>query len=404
MGKIETLAAKLQPLLKRKMGKTAYASLLNVSIGEIEQAMSIIKEGGVDVHHPQGRTPEYDKKVGYTDNSIQVEGYYDHPPKPEEIIESHQIDTKKWKLASFWSVQKGGKWRVSALFSPLKIESDTTELFQNFLLNYKPKSTPVKRIVSNKFTNETCLIINKQDAHYNKFSVKGNNSMEDRFASVYNKTEKVLKKAGVLSNLQKVIYVLGSDLFNSESTGATSHGTPQQNIGLYDESFEAICNHEIAMIDLMLQHTNNINILYVAGNHDITVGWHLVNWLKAYYRNNKKVTIDANLAYSKYVKFSNSALMFNHGYKVKLEQLAQNFPIEFKSEWSNCDHYYCFTGDKHTELSKEIGGIKFFRLSQMSNAVSNWDDENGYSLQRGCLTAFLIEENNGITDTYREIL
>lgn len=300
------------------------------------------------------------------------------------------------------------KWikdsNMSVMLSKKKEDPEVAnEEFKKFLASYKPAAIQVQNKHHNEMTN-TCLVVNKQDAHLNKLDVAGDNNMSERFVTFYQNLYKMLLKATITSNLQKVIYVLGSDEFNSEFHGRTTHDTPQQNIGDYYKSFEAICAHEISIINLLQQYSDSVHIMYIPGNHDENVGWHLVNWIKTYYRNCANVLVDDNTSYTKYIKYSNTAMCFNHGYIVKPEMLAQNFPIEFKAHWSACDNFYIFTGDKHTELSRQIGGIKFYRLAQISKAKSKWDMERGYIPSKGELTAFLIEEGEGLTDIYHQSL
>lgn len=398
MSKNNTLI-ELKRLLKQKKSNLFYAEKLNISEQEVIELKKQLYEDSKNKIDSETSTINHNLEKG----TLEVSCYYTTPPNETQIINDYNIDLTKWKLGSYWSRATNKGWLVSAHFSQTEKKNEISFEFINFLKNYKPQSKPVKQFNNNNIEN-SCLIINKQDVHYNKYSVKGDNNIQDRFNTIYKKTEKILKKASATTNIEKTVYVLGSDLFNSEFTNATTHGTPQKNTNSYEESFEQVCNHEIEMINLILSYSRDIEILYVPGNHDYAVSWHLVNWLKMYYRDEARIMVNSNNSYNKYVRYNNTALMFNHGYKVKGEQLAQIFPIEFKSEWGKCDHYYIMVGDLHTELSKDIGGIKFFRLAQMSKAISNWDEEMGYVLTKGEMTAFLIEASNGITDTYREIL
>lgn len=396
------LVEQLKELLARKQSKQYYAKRLGVTVGEVDYLLSQIRgydNKQVVVKEENTNTKRFNIEKG----EIEINGYWDHEPSPEEIMEAHNIDTTQWKLSQFWSKQKTKGYQVSALFSQRKADKDNVAAnFLEFIKDYKP-TIPVTfgTIRSNVKNPNGCLIINKQDAHLNKYDRKGNNNIQDRFLDFENKVDRVLRKATATTNLEKVIYVIGSDIFNSEWTNMTTHGTPQQNILDHNAGFEAICEHEINVISRLLAHSNDVHVMYLVGNHDTFIGWHLATWLKAYFRNVKNVSFDTSDNYSKYVKYSNSALAFNHGYKIKPETLAANFPIEFKEHWSDCDNFTIFVGDLHTELSKQIGGIQFYRLAQVSNSTSKWDEENGYTLSKGTVTAFLIEEGNGNTDIYK---
>jgi hypothetical protein len=191
-------------------------------------------------------------------------------------------------------------------------------------------------------------------------------------------------------------------MFDSEWTGMTTKGTPQKSVLPYQKSFEAICTHEVDVINLILSYVDSLEVIFVPGNHDQYVGWHLVNWLKSFYRNQANLTIDDNPDNTKYMQFSNSAIMFNHGDGMKPEKLAQVFPIGFKDGWSSCDNRYIFTGDKHHTLAKDIGGITFYQIPALGKASSAWDKKHGWDMTKAEMTAFLITEGQGMTDVYKE--
>lgn len=383
--------AKLKSLLKQKQSKKFYANRLNVSVEEIDSLMQELNVPKNYIKH------DMESDVMY------INTYYTYAPTPEQVIADHNIDESKYKLSSFWSKQKDKGYQVSAQIKRISDSSFDPTKFTTFLESYK---SPHKVVVKEKNVNriKSCFIFNKQDSHLNKFDIDGNNNIEERFSSLYNKCEKMLMKANLSSNVDKVLYIIGSDEFNSEYTNATTKGTPQVNVGQFHESFEAIADHEVKMINLLLSHSSNVEVVYCPGNHDEFVGWHLVSWLKAYFRQQNNLTFNSDPSYTKYIKYSNTAICINHGDAQKPERLAQNFPIDFKSEWSSCDHFYIFCGDKHTELSRSIGGITFYQIPAFSKSKSLWDSKNGYTNAKGELTAFLVEENEGIVDIYKSVI
>jgi hypothetical protein len=218
------------------------------------------------------------------------------------------------------------------------------------------------------------------------------------------KVELIANQAQLSNNLEQITYIIGSDEFNSEHTGMTTKGTPQTNTHTYHTSFEYICGHEILMITMLLQYGKEVKVVYVAGNHDEFVGWHMVNWLQTYFRNTERVTFDCSPKYRKYVSYGQSALMFNHGDAIKPAKLAALFPIEYRAGWSYHDKFYIFTGDKHHEVSHDFNGIKFYQIPAFSNAKSLWDDKNGHTMSKAEVTGFLIDYDEGITNIFKQYL
>lgn len=419
----EELLRKLEQLLRRKQSKTFYANRLGISLEEVENLLTFIRteEGTTSSSHSSyPRTSSTNLTI-----TEDTEYYYHYntdketleskltvdfnPTSVEELAKLHKIDTTKYKISHYWSKLKSdGKFTSSVLASKI---ADNVEDFQNkfieFLQNYnysspnlhreKEKTTPDKKSIG--------LIIPKQDAHFNKRDFYGDkNDIDDRFREINTATLKILKKASQFNVIEDILYIIGSDQFNSEWTNATTKGTPQSNILSYQASFKKICDNEIGMILDLLRWGNKVNVVFVPGNHDEYVGWHLIHFLSSYFRYDDRVKFDLGEENTKYFKFRNSAIMLNHGDVMKPKELAHRFPIGFKDEWSKCDHYYIFTGDKHHELSMDIHGIRFYQLPQLSKARSKWDDKQGYNCDRAELQVFVITEDKGISDIYKEIL
>ena len=158
------------------------------------------------------------------------------------------------------------------------------------------------------------------------------------------------------------------------------------------------------MILMLSDYTSNIEVIYVPGNHDEYVGWHIINWLKVYFRDKDNITFDQGTKNTKCTKYGKSGIMFNHGDAIKPEKLAGMFPILFKDEWSSCNDYYIFTGDKHHEKSQDINGIKFYQLPALSSAKSLWDDKNGYICTKAEITGFMIDEQIGLTNIFKQAI
>ena len=164
------------------------------------------------------------------------------------------------------------------------------------------------------------------------------------------------------------------------------------------------CNQYPIIILTLLQYSNNVEIVYIAGNHDEFVGWHLVSWLQTYFRNEPRIKFDGSPKYRKYISYGESALMFNHGDAIKPAKLAALFPMEYRDSWSDHSNFYIFTGDKHHEVSHDFNGIKFYQIPAFSNAKSLWDDKNGHTCSKAEVTAFLIDEFDGMTNIFKQYL
>lgn len=398
----QALIEQLKKLIGQKKSKDFYAKRLGLTSEEVGKLMDEIKSEKTPDSKPSKFTLlSFNEDL--KENNAQVIGKSDEQIKSlEELIEKCKIDTKVWNIDRYVQNIWAGNWQVKAWLSRRTQGDNFQKNFVEFLKTYKPtvyQQTPP--IVSSPLPRG-CLVINKQDQHINKYDILGSNSIGKRFNSIYDRTKKILTQSVTSNRLDKIYYIIGSDQFNSEWTGTTTRGTKMENLSTYHQTFESICNHEINMINLLLVHSNDVEILYVSGNHDEYAGWHLITWLKAYYHGAHDVKFDTSPRYRKYARYGKNALMFNHGDAIKPPKLANMFPIEFKDEWSNCDNYYIFTGDKHHEITMDFNGIMFFQLPALSKARSSWDDKQGHTCTKAELVAFLIDETDGVTGILKQ--
>lgn len=412
----QSLLYQLEQMLHWKKSKKFYAEKLNITESEVDELMKELRDS--QIARGDAETADYigeleDTIVRFIEDVQKGTGEVVLNSKEEirsleELIEKCKIDTEKWEITkyvqNYWGNAENPYYQVKAWLGKKKGEQVFQDSFIEFLSGYAPVSQEIMSPKVHPGKPVAALVINKQDAHYNKADVDGDNNLEERFARMAYRVETILGQAALSNNLNKVIYIIGSDEFNSEFTGTTTKGTPQQNIEGYHKSFEAICNHEILMITLLLNYADNVDVVYVAGNHDEYVGWHLINWLKTYFRNTERLAFDCSPKYRKYVSYGVSAMMFNHGDAIKPAKLAGIFPMEYKDGWSDHEVFYIFTGDKHHELSQDFNGIKFYQIPAFSNAKSGWDEKNGYTCARGEVTAFLIDHNDGMTNIFKQYL
>jgi hypothetical protein len=410
----QALLNQLEEILHWKKSKKFYADKLGIAESDVDELLkelrtreSIIQEAelGNYISELEETIVRFEEDILKGTGEIVI-NTKDEIKSLDELIVKCKIDTDKWEITkyvqNYWGNGETPHWQVKAWLGKKSTEQVFQDAFVDFLASYKPVS---QQVMSPKFDPERpkgMLVINKQDSHLNKWDVDGNNNVLDRLAKIMYKVELIAVQAQLSNNLEEITYIIGSDEFNSEFTGMTTKGTPQQNTHTYQTSFEYICDHEVLMITMLLQYAENVNVVYVAGNHDEFVGWHMVNWLQTYFRNTERLTFDCSPKYRKYISYGRSALMFNHGDAIKPAKLAALFPIEYREGWSFHQNFYIFTGDKHHEVSHDFNGIKFYQIPAFSNSKSLWDDKNGHTMSKAEVTGFLIEQGSGMTNIFKQ--
>ena len=322
-------------------------------------------------------------------------------PEESEIIEHFNIDTKKWKIVNIYhKTSFGGSYSITVQTNLLKgVES--IDLDQNFIDklsqirpvdNFDLEVVTKHHRVSEK--PKACLIIPKQDAHWNMYDVKGQNSIGERFSTFTKALLSQLEKCILTNNLEKIVYVVGSDEFNSEWTSQTTKGTPQQNILSYQESFEKVCEFNIETIKLLRFYAPKIEVVLLNGNHDEYVGWHLANLLKQVFKKNDSIEVNSNTENTKIVSYAKNLILLNHGDTNSPKELGAKFPVIAHNIWSNYTNYLVICGDKHHERSADINGVICYQVPQLSKSLSAWSDKKQYIITKPELLTFLLEEDS----------
>lgn len=327
----------------------------------------------------------------------------DTVPTESQIVEHFNIDLTKYRINQIYhKTSFGGKYSITVSLLAVK-GNKTIDLDDKFIEKLNGITQPVIQPYEGQHKStkpKACLLIPKQDVHWNKHDINGKNNIAERFSTFTKTILTQLEKAQAINNIEKIVYIVGSDEFNSEWTGTTTKGTVQQNILSYQETFEKVTEFTIEFVKLLRFYSPNIEIVLLNGNHDHNVSWHLANLLKHVFSKNSTITVNTDLVNTKVLEYASNLILINHGDEMKPKDLATKFPIIAKDKWSSFDNYFVISGDKHHEVAHDYNGVRTFQLPQLSTAKSNWDDKKGHVCSKAELITFVFEKD-GLANIFR---
>ena len=311
------------------------------------------------------------------DGTAEIKGIaFAEPQSPEEIIRILKIDTEKWKLSSYWNKQHKDYWLISAMVTHKKLEP------QDFLLetlkNFKPKYTPVAKVhINDKFSDPTVGVLSIQDLHFGK---EGNLNVADDFKLAI---ENLVLRAYSSHKVEKIVYVIGGDLLNMDTFGGlTTKGTPvdsdQRAQDAYNDAFDAM----FWSVNYIKQFCNDLQVVYLPGNHDRLSSYHLVHALSKCF-NEPNITFDATYAERKVVVYGQNFLAFEHG-DVTKKMTALVYATEFPAEWGLTSYRTCYTGHFHNKkvtefvTDNEVHGFAIKHLPSLSK-TDYWHYHNKFT-------------------------
>ena len=295
------------------------------------------------------------------------------------------IDTEKWIITKYTQASNSGKFSVKAWLE-LKKSSETTvleKIFSNYKSNWKPINR--KDLILNKSCNDSLLFLNLNDLHFDKLDLD-NNTIDDRIKDYKRCLEDLLKKSYSISNLEEILFVIGNDMFNTDTFhNTTTNGTPQSINSSWDIAYEKVFDTMVDSISLLSSMTKKLTVMLVSGNHDRTKSFYLTHALQVYFKNDPNIIFDRSSKLKKYYTYGNTFLGLNHGNNIN-DKLPLSFATEFYSEWGKCKYHDIYISDKHHNNNKifqsnqtqnEFQGVRL-RILPSLTGTDSWHSDNLY--------------------------
>tara|TARA_R110000744_G_scaffold378861_3_gene495685 strand:+ start:1776 stop:2900 length:1125 start_codon:yes stop_codon:yes gene_type:complete len=283
-----------------------------------------------------------------------------------------------------------------------KLEKDF-DTFQAELIDdlkkYSPKFPKIKR---KKTTEGHLLVVDIADLHINKYATQeltgADYNSQIAVERAIEGTKGLLQKS-VGFNIDKVLFVIGNDVLNTDNlTKSTTKNTPQDTDLSWFEAFKIAKECYVKCIELCLS-VADVDIIHCPSNHDFLSGCFLAQTLEAYFRNCNNITFDISPAYRKYYQYFNNLIELEHGDKGKVANLplviAQSQPkmwAETKFRYGYLHHVHHTDKVQH-QSSKDYIGINITYLRSPSSA-DIWHSDSSY-LNMVAVEGFIHSKENG---------
>lgn len=302
-----------------------------------------------------------------------------------------ESDYENLVLKSQWEVQtKGGGKDILRSYrndiTPLQIKEFRDSLISD-IKNYSPVNKFVPKIP--EYNRNNILLISIPDFHVGREpnSIDIVDKYMNTICSIINKTD--------MSTIEKIVYVIGNDFFNSDNPNyTTTGGTQQFDYNNWKDTWDFGKNLLLHSIEYLKEFQLPINIINVLGNHDRSKIFFLGDVIDAYYRNDKQIQVDNSDKLFKSLVHGQTLLVFEHG-----EMKETDYPLimasEFPKEWGNTKFRYMFCGHLHHTIVKEYRGNCFVKFLPSLAKSSSWELSKGYRTSPKA-EACIINSNDGL--------
>ena len=203
------------------------------------------------------------------------------------------------------------------------------------------------------------------------------NKAVERFLMI---VEKMISRVQV--NIDKIMFVLGHDYTNFDNIdGETTKGTFQDNDSRWQKMIITAQELAVSGIEYMKQHANQVEVIFIPGNHDFSTSYHIIRYIKAYYRNDDRIIVDDSPNIRKYRAIGVNLIGFSHGNNEgkRIFELMHN---EVPKLWGQSKYREFHLGHTHTRNVQEKNGITA-RWIPAATAASSWEHHKGFTSLAG---------------------
>lgn len=302
-----------------------------------------------------------------------------------------------------------------------------TNKFRKEIIDEVKSYSPVVKLRDYKLKSTGNLLeVNIPDIHLGKLSWAEetgflNYDIKIAVTRFENAFDNLLYKALQENKFEKVLFIVGNDLFNSDNAypyPTTSRGTPQQDDARWQKSFREGRKMIVRAIE-KLKLVAPVEVLVIPGNHDFQKAFYLGEVLEAKYYNDANVNVNNSPKTRKYFAWGKCLLGFAHGARKDEgeQRLFANLNHEapkmlginptdmLYKEWHCGDiHHYKEVAAKGTKkavdkYAEDIDGvvIKYLRTLMFND---EWESRSGYISQKGA-HFFVWNKDEGNTVEYK---
>lgn len=294
----------------------------------------------------------------------------------DQLIEFFKVDTSQWEVERFicnsWEVgakDKSGELRTSPLY---QVKATFKRLSQINIEGVKKAVEEIRREFSSKplifpkrkndpTKTGLALEVSVYDTHFGKLAWSDETGWGNYDTSIacreYDAAIDTIL-ARCFYNLERIVYVVGNDILNSDNReGTTTKGTPQSNDSRYHKVFMTTLKTVVKQIEKMKQWCP-VDVVFVSGNHDDLSVWHLGNCVSITYQKDESVNVYNEPTQRKYWQWGENLVMFEHGDKGAHKDKPLMMAVEQPNLWAQSRIREVHLGHLHQERVYEKMGVK----------------------------------------------
>lgn len=192
--------------------------------------------------------------------------------------------------------------------------------------------------------------------------------------------------------------VLIGDNFHAQNDQQVTpgHGHKLDVDGRFSKVWRVGTRLWVTQINRMLEKHSEVRVWVVCGNHDPDLSFLLAEFLRAWYRDEPRVTIGDNIREHQYYLYGKVLLGFTHGHRSKPDALMGVMATDVPEWWASATaERHWFTGHIHSKTFWELRGCTLESLRTLA-ASDAYATRAGYRSKRASIAVTYDPERGEI--------
>lgn len=207
----------------------------------------------------------------------------------------------------------------------------------------------------------------------------------------------LLAKVAPHGPFEEVFMPFGNDFTHSDNVfHTTTAGTPQPESIDWHRVFGAAEALSIEMTERVRKAAPAVHIYEVPGNHSRVTDFCLARLLKAFYRTEPSVHVDASTSPYKFHRFGVNLIGFEHGHSIKPIRMSGLLANERRHDWAEVEYKEWHLGDQHRKGSADFEeqGVSIEHVPGIV-APNSWHRIKSYNHQKRGAFAYVYDFYTG---------
>lgn len=299
---------------------------------------------------------------------------------PTKLLEAHGFNSTEWELVnarnSMWNSYVDNTLYSSRITVKPKVNGlDIEAIIEK--INSKLHTRKVIPLVDK---GERMLEIPLFDLH---FGIGDLEYYEETLAEIIETIQ--------YRNWDTIFIPIGQDALHTEGfNGTTTSGTIIGEVD-FEKALDELNEFYTILIDEAIKNSNNVQVMFSAGNHDQLAGYMFVRMLQKQYKDSPSVKFDTEMKTRKSFVWKDIFVGVTHGDKGG-NKIKENFMSEFGRQIAKANIIEIHSGHIHHEVAKDSYGFVVRSLPTKAK-TDKYHDVNGFIGSRKTFQLFEYNES-----------